>query len=126
VTPSNSCQLNDGYSMELAVAESGLGLIILSGIPDYDMEFTRWFKDFRKSKSKTPPRKPLKKTFQPEKIDYFFIPDPDRFELALERKELSVFKQGVQPNGAPRKYKYSLNLKKAINSDLLMHSTPLN
>ena len=111
--------------METAIRDSGLGLIILSGVPEYDMEFTKWFKDFRESKSKSLPKKPLKKTFTPSTIDYYFIPNFERFSEALAKKELAVFKQGPQQSGDKRNYKYSINLKKAGNSDLLIHSTEL-
>lgn len=124
-TTNSGCQLNDGFSMETAIRDSGLGLIILSGVPEYDMEFTRWFKDFRESKSKSLPKKPLKKTFTPSTIDYYFIPNFERFSEALAKKELAVFKQGPQQSGDKRNYKYSINLKKAGNSDLLIHSTEL-
>jgi hypothetical protein len=120
----SGCQLNDGYSMEKAVKETGLGLIVLSGIPLYDWEFTKWFKDFR-STSKNPPRRPLKKEFKPERIDYYFIPNSERFKEALAKKQLQIFKQGRQQSGHSRNYKYSLDLQKAGKSDLLVHSTPI-
>jgi len=119
------CQLNDGYSMEKAINEYGLGLIILSGKPNYDLEFTRWFKNFRESKSKTEPIKPLKKEFLAEKVDFFFIPNSDRFKEALAKKEMTVFKQGPQQSGDKRNYKYSLNMKKAESTDLLLYSAEL-
>lgn len=119
------CQLNDGFSMETAIRDSGLGLVILSGIPEYDMEFTKWFKEFRESKSKSLPKKPLKKTFTPNAVDYYFIPNFERFSEALARKELTVFKQGPQQSGDKRNYKYSINLRKAEKSDLLIHKTEL-
>ena len=119
----SGCQLNDGYSMEIAVKENGLGLIVLSGIPLYDWEFTKWFKDFRRT-SKNPPRRPLKKEFTPEKVDYYFIRNNERFNEALAKKELKIFKQGRQQSGHSRNYKYSLDLQRAETSDLLVHSTP--
>ena len=128
----SGCQLNDGSSMELAVKEFGLGLIVLSGIPQYDWEFTKWFKQFRSESKNLPqkrevkePRRPLKRQFESQRVDYFFIPNSDRFEEALAKKELQIFKQGRQQSGHLRKYKYSLNLKKAEDSDLLLFSTRL-
>lgn len=119
----SGCQLNDGYSMEIAVKETGLGLIVLSGIPLYDWEFTKWFKVFRNT-SKGEPRKPLKKEFVPERVDYFFIPNSERFSEALAKKQLKVYNQGPQQSGDARNYKYLLDLQKAETSDLLVHSTP--
>ncbi len=122
----SGCQLNDGFSMETAISQNGLGLIILSGVPNYDLAFTKWFKVFRESKSTTEPRRLLKKEFTPERVDFFFIPNSERFKEALSKKQLSVFKQGPQQSGHARNYKYSLNLKKALDSDLLVHSEELN
>ena len=113
----SNCLLNDAASMELAAKEGGVGLMILSGIPTYDWDFTRWHKKFR-SGSVEEPKKPLKKSFDPETIDFFYIPTLSRLEEALKTGELTYFKQGHQPSGEPRKVKYSLNLKKASSSDL--------
>ena len=123
---STGCQLNDGYSMELAIDQTGLGLIILSGIPSYDLAFTKWFKEYRESKSLTEPKRLLKKEFTAEKVDFFFIPDRERFSEALAKKQMTVFKQGPQQSGHSRNYKYSLNLKKAETTDLLVHSIVLD
>ena len=122
---SGGCRLNDGYSMEKAIHEYGLGLIILSGKPTYDLEFTKWFKDFRQSKSKTEPIKPLKKEFLAEKVDFFFIPNSDRFNEALAKKEMTVFNQGPQQSGDARNYKYSLDMRRAESTDLLLFSAEL-
>jgi hypothetical protein len=113
----SNCLLNDALSMNQAAEEGGVGLIILSGIPTYDWEFTRWHKKFR-SGSNEEPKKPLKKEFESERIDFLFIPTRDRLEKAIKNGELVFFKQGHQPSGEARKIKYSLNLKKALDSDL--------
>jgi hypothetical protein len=123
---STACQLNDGYSMEMAISQTGLGLIVLSGIPNYDLAFTKWFKEYRESKSKTEPTRLLKKEFISEKVDFFFIPNRERFDEALANKQMTIFRQGPQQSGQSRNYKYSLNLKKAENTDLLVHSQILN
>ena len=113
----SNCLLNDAMSMNQAAEEGGIGLMILSGIPTYDWEFTRWHKKFR-SGSDVEPKKPLKKEFESERIDFLFIPSRERLEAAINNGELVVFKQGHQPSGEARKIKYSLNLKKALSSDL--------
>ncbi len=115
------CPLNDGISMEKAIRDSGLGLIVLNGIPNYDWEFTNWFKELR-GNNQSEPRRPLKKNFTPQSIDFFFIPNNERFEEAILRKEFAIFKQGRQASGQSRKYKYSLNLKLAKKSDLLVNT----
>lgn len=122
---SGGCALNDGFSMETAISETGLGLILLNGIPVYDWEFTKWFKEFR-NKSKNEPRKPLKKSFSSVRVDYYFIPNKERMQEAISKKELTIFNQGKQQSGHKRNYKYSLNLKKAELSDLLIGSTSIN
>lgn len=118
----SSCLLNDALSMDQAAREGGIGLMILSGIPTYDWDFTRWHKKFR-SGSDQEPKKPLKKEFESERVDFIFIPTFDRLKKALVNGELIHFKQGHQPTGEPRKIKYSLNLKKALNSDLHLKGT---
>lgn len=112
-----NCALNDAESMQLAAQNGGIGLMILSGVPTYDWDFTRWHKKFR-SNSEEEPKKALKKSFDGEKVDFFFIPTLSRLEKALNDGELSLFKQGKQPSGQARKVKYSLNLLKAQDSDL--------
>ena len=112
-----NCALNDAESMQLAARQGGFGLMVLSGEPTYDWEFTRWHKKFR-SNSNEEPKKVLKKSFDSERIDFFFIPTLSRLEEALRSGELALFKQGRQPTGEPRKVKYSLNIEKSLKSDL--------
>ncbi len=112
-----NCALNDAESMRIAVAQGGVGLMILSGEPTYDWDFTRWHKKFR-SGSDEEPKKALKKSFKSERMDFFFIPTLSRLEEALESGEFALFKQGKQPTGEARKVKYSLNFNKSLQSDL--------
>ena len=113
----SNCALNDAMSMQIAAELGGIGLMILSGEPEYDWDFTRWHKKFR-SGSTEEPKKALKKSFESERVDFFFIPSRSRLEIALENGELALFKQGKQPTGEARKIKYSLNFQKALKSDL--------
>ena len=113
----SNCALNDAVSMQTAAEQGGFGLMILSGEPKYDWDFTRWHKIFR-SGSLEEPKKVLKKSFESERVDFFFIPSKSRLEDALEIGELVLFKQGKQPTGEARKVKYSLNFQKALESDL--------
>jgi hypothetical protein len=112
-----NCALNDAESMQIAASQGGFGLMILSGEPTYDWEFTRWHKKFR-SNSDEEPKKALKKSFESERIDFFFIPTLSRLEDALKSGEFALFKQGRQPTGEARKVKYSLNFNKSMESDL--------
>ena len=119
---SNSdCPLNDLNSMDEIIRELGFGLIVLSGIPTYDLEFTRWHKKFRSGKLGEP-RRILKKSFESQTIDLFFIPNTSRLNKALNDGQLKIFKQGRQQSGAKRAEKYSLNLNKSRNTDLHIFS----
>jgi hypothetical protein len=113
----SNCALNDAVSLQLAAEQGGFGLMILSGKPTYDWDFTRWHKKFR-SGSNEEPKKALKKSFDSERIDFFYIPTLSRLEEALKSGELALFKQGRQPTGEARKIKYSLNVEKSLESDL--------
>lgn len=121
----NGCQLNDARSIDKAVIESGFGLIVLNGIPILDQDFSIWHKQFRGGGDGVPRRK-LKKEFKSLSIDFFYIPDSDRLEKAKSDNEIKYFRQGRQQSGASRNQKYSLDLSKAIRSDLLVHEIRIN
>ena len=113
----NSCLLNDQNSMKEAVKETGLGLIVLSGVPSYDDEtFSIWHKELRRKSGEV--RKQLKNGFKPEKIEFFFFEDTEDLQRAVSEKILINFKQGKQPSGEPRAPKYSLHLGKARHDKL--------
>ncbi len=110
--PNNGCQLNDQESMKQAVKVSGLGLIILSGVPNYeDDSFSEWHKALRGKSG--PVRRRLKNGFTSEKIEFFHFSDSDELERAVANKVLKEFKQGKQPTGEARAPKYLLDIKKA-------------
>lgn len=109
--------LNDTRAIDQAVAEEGLGFIILSAIPTYDREFTLWHKDFREGGDSEPGRT-LKSHFVSERLDMFYIPDASRLAKAKENSQLSVMNQGRNSNGKPRPAKYSLDIIKARGTDL--------
>lgn len=119
--PTPTCQLNDARAMEQAIDETGLGFIILSGLPTYDREFTRWHKKMRGGGNNEPGRT-LKSKFVPQNLDIFFVPNLGSLQKAKQNKELQLTKQGKNSNGKPRPMKYSLDLKKAIGSDLQVYS----
>jgi hypothetical protein len=124
-TSSSGCILNDSRAIEQAVEETGLGFIILSGEPTYDRDFTRWHKDFRGGGDGEPGRT-LKSKFTSQSLDIFFVPNPTRLESARNKKELSINAQGKNSNGKPRPPKYSIDLKRAIGSDLQVYSHSFN
>lgn len=115
-------QLNDSEAMEVAINNGGLGLIILSGIPTYDFEFTRWHKSFRGNNSGEP-RKTLKSRFAASSLEIFFIPTTERLKQAVDNSELKSKPQGKNSNGKPRKDKYWINLalSKGTNLEVFSH-----
>ena len=115
------CILNDSRAIEKAVDETGLGFIILTGDPTYDREFTRWHKEFRGGGTDEPGRT-LKSHFEPKSLEIFFVPDSMRLASARNSRELTITAQGRNSNGNPRPPKYSINLKRAIGSDLQVYS----
>jgi len=117
--------LNDSKAIEQAVNEKGLGFIILSAKPEYDLEFTRWHKHFRGA-GDAEPRRVLKSRFTSERIDIFYIPDYDRLEKAKSLYEMSIIKQGKNSNSKPRPTKYQLNIPKARDTDLQVFSYKFN
>lgn len=119
------CILNDAQAIDNAVSEYGFGMIVLNGEPQLDLEFTRWHKKFRGEPEGEPTRL-LKKEFHPKRIDIFYIPDIDRLAKAKFDRELVDFHQGRQATGHSRNIKYSLNLKKALESDLYKTSIQIN
>ncbi len=110
--PNKRCILNDQSSMLEAITANGLGLIILSGIPKYDdKEFSAWHKALR---NKTGPvRKQLKNGFKSEKIEFFFLKDPDELDKAVSKGILMEFNQGKQQSGESRAPKFALEIAKA-------------
>ena len=114
-----TCQLNDQTAVRSAIDEGGLGVVVLSGEPTYEgMEFTTWHKTIRDSPGE--PKRQLKDAFRPMRLDSFFIQNASSFELALDKKMIIPFKQGRQPDGSLRNPKYSINVQKCIDSDLLV------
>ena len=113
--------LNDTRAMDLAIQNGGLGLIMLSGTPTYDIEFTKWHKKYR-GNSIGEPRRVLKSKFVAESLEIYFIPSTSRLEEALKKMEIEIKPQGKNSNGKPRPSKYSLNLNNANRSDLKLFS----
>lgn len=110
--PNHGCQLNDQESMKEAVAASGLGLIILSGIPQYDdNSFSEWHKALRGKVG--PVRRQLKNGFECQRIEFFYISDLDQLDRAVSESVLKEFKQGKQPTGESRAPKFLLDITKA-------------
>ena len=114
------CPLNDKESMERAIGERGLGLVILSGGPSYDIDFQIWHMELRGKT--TPVRRLIKSEFKPERLEMFLIPNIGVLEQAVSVGQLTVFNQGHQPSGQPRLPKFSTDLRKCRGSDLQVYS----
>ena len=113
--------LNDTRAMDLAIQNGGMGLIMLSGIPTYDLDFTKWHKKYR-GNAGGEPRRVLKSKFIAQSLEIYFIPTTSRLEEALQKMEIEIKPQGKNSNGKPRPSKYSLNLNNAYDSDLKLFS----
>lgn len=121
----SSAMLNDSMAMEIAIGNGGLGLIMLSGLPTYSLEFTKWHKTFR-GDGGSEPRRVLKSRFVAEELEIFFIPTMSRLEEAIKDNQINLKTQGKNSNGKPRPDKYSLNLKLARDSDLRVFAHSFN
>ncbi len=119
--PNNTLILNDTRAMNQAVEERGLGFIILTALPTYDLDFTRWHKQFRGGGIVEPTRI-LKSSFISERIDIFYIPDTQSLQRAIQSEQLAIMAQGKNSNGKSRPTKYSLDLKKICDSNLQVFS----
>jgi len=102
--------------MKQAIGERGLGLIVLSGGPSYDLDFQTWHMELRGKKTEV--RRLIKSEFRPERLELFVIPDADALVRAVATGCLSDFKQGVQQSGQPRELKFKANLRLCRENDL--------
>ena len=116
----HTAQLNDQEAIQKAVEDGGLGLIVLSGIPLLDLDFALWHKSFRGKSGET--IKPLKKSFESERIDFFYIESRNALDSVIKCGVVTDFNQGKQPSGKARRPKYNLNVEKAIGSDIHVKS----
>ena len=110
----NVCPLNDQIATQDAIRNGGLGLVILSGNPTFSARFDTWHKQLRGSKGV--PRRRLKSTFRPTKLETYFFENDSALQVALTKGILKQFAQGRQASGASRPLKYSLNLIQARGS----------
>ncbi len=124
-TASQNAILNDSRAMELAINNGGLGLILLNGIPTYDLDFTKWHKEFRGDGLGEPGRI-LKSKFVATDLEMYFIPTIERLHQALKENQLALKPQGRNSNGKPRPDKYHINLNLARKSDLIVFAHKFN
>lgn len=129
---SNTAPLNDAGAMESCLASGrSLGFLILSGEFTYDRgEFRQWQRDQRTAAGKGAARRVAqprakrasKPSFTAIRVDALVIPDASALERALDERIFTAMKQGRQTSGAPRRPKYSVNLKRASAAGLVVAS----
>lgn len=112
--------VNDEKATNAAIANGGLGLIILSGDSKRSFAFAKWHKALR-GQSGTPKKK-LTEKFIPRTLDLFFIPDQNALKGAVSAGALKIQTQGKNSNGKSRPKKYSINLHKARLSGIFITS----
>lgn len=118
--------LNDRDSILKCVEEHrSIGFLILSGAPTFDglAEFDAWHRSLRnkpQSRSKNP--RALKVSLTPVAIEAYVFDGIEEVNAAMDQKILKPFNQGRQQNGAPRKPKLHLALKRAREAGHVMAS----
>lgn len=108
--------LNDKDAMERIVElESGIGFIVA------DVDFTfdtsgsllRWRDQYEeRTKKHSKNARIMKNRGKVIDLKSIFIKDKSVLKKGIEEKWISIFKQGRQPDGSPRKPKYMINLDK--------------
>lgn len=121
-------QLNASDASAAAIAEQGLGFIVVRGIAmlDEDSEvriFQRSLGCGPSAPSNSGLSRPMKRNFEPFSIDAFYIPNSQALDLAILNGVLKIRQQGRQSprlaggSGAPRGSKLELNLHRALQSE---------
>lgn len=115
--PAHDCILNDMGAMQTAINRSGMGLVVLTGDPRFDDPgFTEWHMGLRGRTGV--PRRKLKSSFTPKRLDLFFLSDLDALNRSVDDQRLSVYRQGRQQSGAERNLKYKLHLERSKGTDI--------
>lgn len=120
--------LNDAESMDLCIAEQGLGFLMMSGVAVEDVggDFKSWhdaFKGREAAPSNTGRSRPRKAAFEPLTVDAFWFADTMALNAAKLSGLITGFAQGPQSprrdgqRGAARESKYNLT-SRAVDSGL--------
>lgn len=126
--------LNDQEAMRACVAEQGLGFLMVGGVgvEDEDGSFVAWHRERKIAKGVRPaqrnsPRSNLRKAaFEPLHVEAFFFHGTADLDAAIAGGQLLGFKQGKQApkaqgeQGAARRPKFNLSVKKARQSGLVV------
>ncbi len=118
--------LNTKDGIEAAVADGGLGIIVVEYIAyDDDPEF---FDSWRRAKIGAPSGDPrtepanITSVAEPERVSAFFIDDADHLRRLVDEGVLSVATSGRQLSRAPKVPKYVMDLAKAKESSMFVTS----
>lgn len=114
--------LNDKDAMERIIElESGMGFIVI----DVDFSFdtsgalSKWRDQYENSTKKHSKKaRIMKNSGKVVGLKAIFIKDKSILKKGIREKWISIFKQGRQPDGSPRKPKYMINLD-LIPNDLV-------
>ncbi len=126
-TESATVVLNDQEAIRAAVAEQGLGFIVLSGaaIMDEDGQFVAWQREQKQAagvstaRSNSGRSRVRKAAFVPIRIECFWIPSLVELDLAIGTGVIKHHVQGRQAprgeaeGGLARRPKYSIDLNRA-------------
>lgn len=122
-----SMPLNDAESMDLCIAEQGLGFLTVGGlaIADIDDVFKTWHDGFKR-KAPAPSNRDRsrrrKAAFEPLHVDAFWFANTESLDAAKAAGLIRGFKQGKQAPteeggvGRPRRPKYNLSRRAAGTS----------
>ena len=113
--------LNDQSAIEWALANGGLGFIILHGEAKFDLDFKEWVTEFKLAQGKTPiPRahersyeRRLKSEFRPDSLETFFFENQRSWDSAIAAGAIKTHAQGRQVSGHARAPKFEMHLGKA-------------
>ncbi|CAE6485970.1 hypothetical protein [Candidatus Nitrosotenuis uzonensis] len=116
--------LNDKDAMERIIElESGIGFIVADVDFTFDMSgsLSRWRDQYEgRTKKHSKNARIMKNRGKVIGLKAFFIKDKSILKKGINEKWISIFKQGRQPDGSPRKPKYMINLDK-IPDELITH-----
>ena len=126
--------LNDQLATKWALAQGGMGLVLLSGRPEYTPGFREWHDDFKVRNGRRPNarrrevrfHRDVKSGFSPERLDLLFFPGHSAWETALGQGVVRPHAQGRQPDGQKRNPKFALNVPAAVASEWCITSIRLD
>ena len=126
-------QLNAASATEMAIADQGLGFLVVSGVGvmDSDLEVENWQRKLKKKKpalANSGRHTFMKKRFELESIDAYFFPNTLALDQAKLVGVLKVKRQGRQPRkrsgeaGDDRGDKMHMDVRGARDSDFHLAS----